>query len=275
MNWQSAISQCHQRAEAFAVATVISTTGSAPRESNAKMVVTPGASYDTIGGGGLEHQVIGTARTMLETPVPSQRLEHYPLATRAGQCCGGSVTVLLEAFPVTAMRLAIFGAGHVATCVVKILAQCDTRIDWIDSRPDLFPPESPANVKLVGDDDPVQQVSALSDQHRVLILTHDHALDYRLVVEILATTEISYLGLIGSETKAKRFTSRLLKDGFGEADRGRVRSPVGLSAVNGKLPMEIAVSIAAELLSLERTKASQIKPALSWREIRAALDQLP
>lgn len=38
--------------------------------------------------------------------------------------------------------------------------------------------------------------------------------------------------------------------------------------------MEIAVSIAAQILSLDPVKASQIKPELSWKEIRQAFPPL-
>lgn len=270
MNWQLAITHCHNKADPFSVATVISTTGSTPREGASKMVVTASQSFDTIGGGQLEFKVIAAARTMLASRVPSQRIDHYPLATKADQCCGGSVTVLIESFPVTAMRLAVFGAGHVASALMQLLAQCDVRIDWIDSRQDQFPKEVSANVNLVRLDEPESFVSQLTDGHRCVIVTHDHALDYRLTHAILTQTEIDYVGLIGSGTKAERFYSHLQKDGVSEEDRARCICPIGLSSVKGKLPMEIAVSIAAQILSLDPEKASQIKPDLTWKEIRQA-----
>lgn len=270
MNWQEAISHCHNEAAPFAVATVIGTTGSTPRAGSAKMVITGTRTFDTVGGGQLEYRVIEAARDMLSSQVPAQKIEHLPLATRADQCCGGSVTVLLESFPVTAMRLAVFGAGHVASALMLVLGQCDARIDWIDSRHDLFPKDLPANVKALQLDDPVSFVDELSDVHRCIIVTHDHALDYRLTHAILTRTEIDYIGLIGSDTKARRFMKRLEKDGVGPADRRRCHCPIGLASVRGKLPMEIAVSIVAEVLSLDPSPASEVKPDLTWKQIREA-----
>jgi len=275
MNWQQAISHCHHAADPFAVATVIATTGSTPREGAAKMVVTGTETFDTIGGGQFEFKVIEAARDMLASRVPAQRVDHYPLATKAGQCCGGSVSVLIESFPVTAQRLAVFGAGHVASALMQILAQCDTRIEWIDNRDDVFPETVSGNVRALQIKSPVDYVESLSDQHRCIIVTHDHALDYELTHAILNQTEIDYVGLIGSDTKAKRFFHRLDKDGVPEVDQCRVRCPIGLPSVTGKLPMEIAISIAAEVLSLDPVKASSIKPDLSWKEIRAAFPPLP
>ncbi len=273
MNWQQAISWCHQQAAPFAVATVIGTTGSTPREVT-KMVITAEKTFDTIGGGQLEFKVIEDARSMLESRAPSQKIDHYPLATKADQCCGGSVTVLIESFPITAMRLAVFGAGHVASALMQVLAQCDARIEWIDSREDVFPDSVSSNVQLINPEDPVSYVDELTDQHRCIIITHDHALDYQLVHALLNQTEIDYVGLIGSNTKAKRFFQRMNKDGISQEDQQRCVCPIGMPEVKGKLPMEIAVSIAAQILSLDPVKASQIKPELSWKEIRQAFPPL-
>ena len=273
MKWQQAVSACHQNAAPFAVATVIGTTGSTPRDATTKMVITRDDIHDTIGGGQLELQVIERAREMLKSPVPSQQLDHFPLATKAGQCCGGSVTVLIESFPVTAMHLVLFGAGHVAQALMQVMAQCDARIDWVDSREALFPDSVPANVKLVCEPDPVEYISQLSDTQRCIIVTHDHALDYRLTLGLLTETEIDYIGLIGSDTKAARFYDRLTKDGVSAADQARCHCPVGLPGVNGKMPMEIAVAIAAQLLSLDPVSPSQVKPDLTWRQIKAAFTQ--
>ncbi len=275
MKWQQAIHHCHDQADPFAVATVISTTGSTPREGTTKMVVTGATTYDTIGGGQFEHRVIEAARRLLTSPVPSQTVDHYPLATKANQCCGGSVTVLIESFPITAMRLAVFGAGHVATALLQIMAQCDVRIEWIDARRRQFPDKVPANVRLVRLDDPVEFVDELTDAHRCIIVTHDHGLDYRLTRAILTQTDIDYVGLIGSDTKARRFFARLEKDSLTEADRARCHCPIGMASVKGKLPMEIAVSIASQVLSLDPVKASQLKPDLTWKEIRAAFSTPP
>jgi xanthine dehydrogenase accessory factor len=270
MNWKEAINHCHDSGTSFSIATVICATGSTPRGGASKMVVTELETFDTIGGGELEFNVTKNARKMLEKRVPVQQVEHYPLATKANQCCGGSVTVLLESFPVPQNRITIFGAGHVAKALVKILSQCDTRIDWIDTRAEIFPKELPGNVKVNPINDPVEHVEAMTSDERCLVMTHDHHLDYRLVSAILTRTEVDFVGLIGSETKSKRFISKLRKEGLSDEDLARCVCPIGLSSVKGKLPMEIAVSVAAQLLSLDPVANSDLKPAISWKEIRAA-----
>jgi xanthine dehydrogenase accessory factor len=56
--------------------------------------------------------------------------------------------------------------------------------------------------------------------------------------------------------------------------------PIGLSAVSGKKPMEIAVSIAAEIISLYQNVEQQSKPAVKlvdngvhWRELKQLINE--
>jgi xanthine dehydrogenase accessory factor len=88
--------ETHRRA---ALISVIRVDGSAPREVGARMVVQPGAGFfGTIGGGRLEYEALAVAEAALsaETPVASVRV--WPLGPNLGQCCGGSVTTLIETF---------------------------------------------------------------------------------------------------------------------------------------------------------------------------------
>jgi xanthine dehydrogenase accessory factor len=54
------------------------------------------------------------------------------------------------------------------------------------------------------------------------------------------------VGVIGSDTKRARFVSRLRADGL---DPSRLTCPIGLPGLTGKHPGEIAVSVAAQLIS--------------------------
>jgi xanthine dehydrogenase accessory factor len=84
----------------------------------------------------------------------------------------------------------------------------------------------------------------------VMVTTHDHALDQKLVEKILKQPH-RWLGLIGSRRKAELTRQRLEHKGFNEADIARVRSPVGV-AIGAETPEEIAVSILAELIAERR-----------------------
>jgi xanthine dehydrogenase accessory factor len=80
----------------------------------------------------------------------------------------------------------------------------------------------------------------------VVILTHDHGLDYRLTAAALASPA-RFVGLIGSQTKRARFVSRLEREGV---DHARLACPIGLPGISGKEPEVIAIAALAQLLML-------------------------
>lgn len=270
-HWQQAVAKCQEHAQAFSLVTIVGTTGSTPREGGSKMVVTKADTFDSIGGGKLELLATEHARQLLLSGKATQQIHHFPLAAQANQCCGGSVTVLIEAFPRTAIELVLFGAGHVAKSLVAIVSELDIHLTWVDNRQDLFPEVVSPGVEKVFVEDPEEYVKQIPDGAYVVILTHDHALDYRLVKEILHDDSFAYLGLIGSDTKAKRFRRRLQHDGFDERCIAKMNCPVGLLEVKGKLPMEVAVSIAAQFLSLMPVLEKSSRRGLSWQEIKEVI----
>jgi xanthine dehydrogenase accessory factor len=79
-----------------AMVTVADTQGSAPREPGARMIVMPdGGFHGTIGGGALEWRALADARTLLAEDAPQPRLRRQALGPELGQCCGGSVRLLI------------------------------------------------------------------------------------------------------------------------------------------------------------------------------------
>ncbi|WP_298907080.1 XdhC family protein [uncultured Psychrobacter sp.] len=211
------------------------------------------------------------------------------------------------------MSILVFGAGHVAAALMTILAELPCQVDWVDSRPEMFeryllnnsnlPNKSiqtedlsqgletqpsltqpklynlPAHIRAHIDDDPVDFIRPFiesfkqSDQRFILVMTHDHSLDFELVraaldaaseANGLATSldnddldndldngrskvSMPYIGCIASATKAERFKSRLLQRGYDKQIVEQLTMPIGLP-IGGKEPMAVAVSIAAQIL---------------------------
>jgi xanthine dehydrogenase accessory factor len=138
-------------------------------------------------------------------------------------------------------RLALFGAGHVGRALTAVLASLPFRVSWYDSRAEAAAP----GLVIAGPEDLVRIAGA--DREHVLVMTHDHALDYALVAAALRGAT-PHVGLIGSKTKKARFLSRLRAEGLDEAALGRLLCPIGLSGLAGKAPEIIAVAVAADLL---------------------------
>ncbi len=323
--WYDGLAQYQQQGVSHVLATVVAVNGSAPRALQAKMIVTLDGSCDTLGGGGLEHDVMATARQMLNgepeaevlaSAKPSKNTKsekakavrrdavytkHYPLGAKLAQCCGGSVTVMFECFNVTPpMSILVFGAGHVAAALMTILAELPCQVDWVDSRPEMFERyltnestavdseasyQLPAHIRVHIDEDPVDFVRpfiepcivqsrqlaqssqlAQNSQRFILVMTHDHSLDFELVRAALDTCtalnndtdnavsaddnaplSMPYIGCISSATKAKRFRDRLLQRDYSEKLVDKITMPIGLT-LGGKEPMAVAVSIVAQIL---------------------------
>ncbi|MFD1215598.1 xanthine dehydrogenase accessory protein XdhC [Microbulbifer celer] len=275
--WHKAVADCEQRGTPYVLVTVLGVAGSVPREPASKMVITTTDTFDTIGGGHLEYKVIERARGRLEQREYGFDLSHFPLGASLGQCCGGSVAVLLEAHGSSDARLVVFGAGHVAQAIMTIAGQLPWQITWVDSRAETFPTEVPANVTVHHTDDPAGDAAELCHNAHVLILTHNHALDFDLCWKLLEQQRNgkapASIGLIGSQTKAVRFQQRLQQRGFGEEEIGSIRCPVGRTDVPGKRPMEVAVSITAEMIALVATGTGtaekQTRRGLQWNQLKA------
>jgi xanthine dehydrogenase accessory factor len=264
LDWTSAAARLSQQGEAYVLITLLQVTGSSPRDAGTKMLVSNNASIGratgivgTIGGGHLEHTAIQHARQMLTQGVNTQQIEEYPLGAKLGQCCGGRVSVLYECFAATALPVALFGAGHVARALVTVLAQLPVRITWIDSREQEFPTDIPGNVIKVVAEEPEHEVLKLVGGSYILAMTHLHPLDYSITENVLKRGDAVYLGVIGSTTKARRFRLRLEHRGFSKNLIESLHCPIGSKQVPGKQPMEIAVSIAADIIAFYNSHQSR------------------
>jgi len=256
-NWISALADLQTQGEACVLVTIIEELGSTPRNAGSKMVVSAERIFDTIGGGHLEYKAMEIAREMLASRSQNTRLERFSLGASLGQCCGGVNVLLFEPMGLPQAQIAVFGAGHVGRALVPLLASLPCRVRWIDSREQEFPAQIPDGVRQIVADEPLDEVDQLPKGSYCIVMTHNHQLDLELSAAILKRGDFAYFGLIGSKTKRVKFEHRLRDRGFDPAVLQRMRCPMGLSEVKGKLPIEIAVSIAAEVIATYNTNFGQ------------------
>ena len=83
-----------------ALATIVETSGSTPREVGAKMVIcADGTTYGTIGGGCGESEVRSAAlRCLLTTQKPTMLQVSLldDLGTKGGDVCGGTMSMFID-----------------------------------------------------------------------------------------------------------------------------------------------------------------------------------
>lgn len=263
--------------EPAVLVTVAEALGSTPREAGARMLVTERDTAGTIGGGQLEWRAVEAARELLAEGGTMRRL-NLPLGPALQQCCGGYVAVTLEAvtravrarladeIAVSRARLplvALYGAGHVGRAVVTALAPLPCRVLWVDSRADAFPDFLPANAEAQHAAEPAVVAATLPPGAFHLVMTHSHPLDLDIVEAVLQRRDFAWLGLIGSDTKRRRFESQLRARGIASARLDRLVCPIGIRGIDGKEPAVIAASVAAQLLlAFEATAAARATPAL-------------
>ncbi|CTQ33505.1 xanthine dehydrogenase accessory protein XdhC [Jannaschia rubra] len=256
------------------------TRGSVPRGAGTSMTVWSDGFDGTIGGGALEWRALSVAREVLASGAP--RVEKMPLGPALGQCCGGSVTMVIERLDATppspwlrrvegaaappdltgfafrdgwlreeeatpARAIWIWGAGHVGAALVSVLSPLpDIALTWVDTAADRFPAVPEGVTGLVAADSAAAMLHApIAAEH--IILTYSHDIDLALCHAALGRGFRS-VGLIGSATKWARFRSRLAALGHAPAQIDRIRCPIGDPAL-GKHPQAIAVGVAAALLS--------------------------
>lgn len=281
MDWIRAVEHVRETRQPAVLVTVTTVRGHAPREAGAKMVVTADSVHGTIGGGNLEESAVGAARKLLAEASPAAyphgvgpSHETYRLTDKADnvhgqQCCGGEVEVLFEPLGVRP-AVAVFGMGHVGLELARILARHDLDLHVVDSRADQL---TSARLAPLGDAIarvhvhharvPEVVLGEVPTGTHVVILTHDHAEDAALVDMALRCGHLSSIGLIGSSAKWRRFQKTLAAEGHSPEAIARVRTPIGIAALagSGKQPEVIALSVAAELVTLFTTPATPSTPS--------------
>ena len=246
------------------VVEIVEARGSAPRGAGTRMLVSAVQAIGTIGGGHLEWKALATAKAMLAARELAPRRERYPLGPALGQCCGGVVELefsllddsVIQRWPAgpPLLHLQMHGAGHVGHAIATLLTTLDVRCDWIDERDDAFPPATtlgtpwPDSVQRRVVEGADGEVALAPPGAFFLVLTHDHALDFRIAEAALRRDDAGFVGVIGSKSKRERFRHRLAQRGMDEARIARMHCPVGIAGIAGKQPEIIALAVVAQLM---------------------------
>ena len=233
----------------FVLATVTATRGFTPRKSGAHMLIASGGEcVGTVGGGAIEHEVLREAAALLERGGTAEVSRH--LTQELGMCCGGAMTVFLEVVE-CAPRLVVFGAGYIAKPLAAIAAGCGFEVTVADARPSWATSERfPTSTLCLRPPDEAVHDLALDPCDYAVVMTHDHAVDQR-VVEALLARPLRFVGMIGSLPKQRKFALRLKARGFTPETIARLHTPLG-AAIGAQTPEEIAVSVMAQLIEVRR-----------------------
>jgi xanthine dehydrogenase accessory factor len=250
-----AILEAVRAGKAAAVATVVEAVGSTPRGVGAKMLIlADGESVGTVGGGEVESRVIEEAKAAIAEG-RSRELTYRLRDEARGDpgICGGDMRIFVEVLPSRPLLL-IVGAGHVGQAVAELGAFLGYRIAVVDERPVLVTAERfpEAETRLAGDLATQVADLPLDERTYVVLVTPHHTLDDK-VLAVLSERAVGYVGLIGSRRRTAVTFQRSREAGIPDEFLERVQTPIGLD-IGGETPREIAVSIIAEIVAVEKGK---------------------
>jgi xanthine dehydrogenase accessory factor len=236
-----------------AIATIVKTRGTHPREPGTKMLVYPDGTFvGTVGGSETELRVIAEARAAIRDAKP----RYLDLDLRHHADAEAGVEIFIE--PLThAPTLVIVGAGHVGAAVAQIARTLGFYIVVLDDRAELIAPEKfpHADERIAGDLVAKIREIAITPQTYIVLVTRLHALDATLLGAIIES-DAGYIGMLGSERRARAVTDTLKQQGVSETALARVHTPIGID-INAETPQEIAVSILAEIIRERRGMESR------------------
>jgi xanthine dehydrogenase accessory factor len=156
--------------------------------------------------------------------------------------------VHIEAEP----TLLIAGAGHVGTALARLAVDLEFKIVVVDDRADFANAERlPQPIEpIAADIEATLRAFAIDAATYVVIVTRGHRHDEHALAAVIESPA-RYLGMIGSRRKIKTIFDNLKAAGVKPELLERVHSPIGLD-INAVTVPELAVSIAAELISIRR-----------------------
>lgn len=258
------------------LATIINGKGSVPSAASSKLLIREdGSILGSIGGGFVEMEVAKLVPEVLNEGRPRKiifDLNQHPAADQ-GMVCGGTMEIYLEPIgpPPT---LYIFGAGQTPQAVYRIAHITGFDVTVIDDYSEQLNEERfPFAKRLVGPSKALSLQLAIDHNSYIVIMTRGHSEDMD-VLRWAVATNARYIGMIGSKRKVISIFKHLRDQGVDAALLDRVYAPIGLD-IGALTPEEIAVSIAAELISIRRKCPQKSLHLKSHRAIEASKGSKP
>lgn len=152
-------------------------------------------------------------------------------------------------------KLFIIGGGHCALALSELMSKMGFHITLFDDRKELNTLQKNDFVhekKIIESYDKIRKFIPSGKSTYVVVMTLGYKFD-EIVIRKLFDRDFKYFGVLGSKAKMAVLIRDLLKDGFENERLSRIRTPIGLD-INSQTPSEIAISIAAEIISVKNAQ---------------------
>lgn len=246
--------------QAFALASIIETRGSAPRHQGKMIVKADGNIIGTVGGGMIERYIIDQA---IEAIKAGESRTVTGRMARTGHNamdmdCGGAMTVFIEVIG-NKPALVLIGAGHVNRALAQaahVLGFAITVADcYSESLKEQHFPNGTQRILGATMEQAIEQLT-ITPESFVVIATNHQDQD---AISKLVDCDCRYIGLMASRRKVQVLFSHLRTLGVSEQRIRQIHSPVGFN-IGAETPEEIAISILAEILTVKhQASGAQLK----------------
>ncbi len=148
--------------------------------------------------------------------------------------------------------LYIIGGGHCALALSELTSKMDFHITLFDDRPDLntiVKNRFAHDIRVIQDYERIGDHVPPGENVYVVVMTLGYKSDAE-VIRALIDKDFKYFGVLGSNAKMSSMFKEFTREGHPAEKLDRIRTPVGI-AINSRTPEEIAVSIAAEIISVK------------------------
>jgi xanthine dehydrogenase accessory factor len=149
-------------------------------------------------------------------------------------------------------HLYIIGGGHCSLAFSKLMCDMDFYIHLFDNRENLktFLQNNYVHEKeIVNDYSELKNKIPSAKNSYVVVMTFGYRTD-DVAVRALLGKQFKYFGLLGSKKKIEKMFTEYGEEGIDENLLNEIYSPIGIQ-IKSETPEEIAVSIAAEIISVK------------------------
>ncbi len=233
----------------FAIATIVRTEGSTPRNAGTKMIILQnGEIHGSIGGGKPETIVVNESLKAIQDEKPKFLSFRLDEKSDTGLVCGGNMDIFIEPNQ-REFILLLIGGGHIGKALTKLGSVLGFSITVIDpaATKEQFP-----DAAVIISKDGINGLSntSITPSTCIVIATGSHETDEQVLRKVL-DSKVSYLGMIGSRNKIRIIFNKIIEEGTPKEKLMKIHAPIGLD-IGSETPSEIALSIIAEIISVLR-----------------------
>jgi xanthine dehydrogenase accessory factor len=252
-SWIEQVSMLYKKGEDFILATIID-IDKKNHSSTQKCIYTNNNFYSSIGNKKLSNFIEESASNLMQSAQSPTIVEFEDDSETKAQ-------VLLEKVSSSeVLPVVVFGAGHISRALMPIIINLPIKLYWIDDRQEQFDQYDgdTSQINIICDDF-LTSMADLPNEIYTLVITYSHQIDFEICEKMIIQNNFSYLGMIGSSIKGRKFRDRFAQKNYSKDVIEKFTCPIGEKQKLLKSPTSIAITIAMDLINfIENKKQSEL-----------------